>query len=115
MSRTNSKLATVAEIAAVDFEAQDYSATPKDDRLRKIREVIDRIPSATILAVELLGLSKDELIAKVKSDCEIWGQFLMMLAESTDDLAVLQKIAAAAEARLAVALANVEGSHHDAE
>jgi hypothetical protein len=62
-----------------------------------------------VVAAEIISLNKDELIARVAEQYDVLGPCLMWLAHAGDDARVVLDIIRAAEARLAVALANVEG------
>ena len=104
--------ATIGEIASVEFLGlKDFFTMSKDQRLRDTEALIEQIRPMAILAVELLAFDKVELIAKVSSDCERWGPFLATLADAVDALKALQDIVSAAEARMAIALATIEGAH----
>jgi hypothetical protein len=63
------------------------------------------------LAVELLAFDRAELIAKASSDYGRWSPFLPALADAADGLQALRDIVGSAEARMAVALANITGGH----
>lgn len=73
-------------------------------------KMIDRIRVAALVAVEFLVFDKDELIARAAADYETLGPVLMALADAADTLKGLREIVTAAELRLAIALANVEGN-----
>jgi hypothetical protein len=105
-----SKPPTVSEIASVEFDALiGLVAVSRDDRLRDINALIEQIRAGTIVSFELLGFAKTELIAKASADWHQWASFLSALADTIDSLKALQEIVGAAEARMAVALANIEG------
>jgi hypothetical protein len=109
--------ATTGEIASVEFQGlKDFFFTmPRDERLQNTNALIDQIRPVAFLAVELLAFDRAELIAKVSSDFDRWGPFLPALADAADGLKALQDIVGAAEARMAVALANITGGHdHEA-
>jgi len=62
-----------------------------------------------VVAAETISLNKDQLIPRVAEQYDVLGPCLMWLAHAGDDARVVLDIIRAAEARLAVALANVEG------
>jgi hypothetical protein len=61
-----------------------------------------------MVSAELLGIERSGLIAKASADCHQWTGLLSALADTIDSLEALQEIVAAAEARMAVVLANIE-------
>ena len=62
-----------------------------------------------VAAAEIVAMEKTELIARVDEHYDVFGPLLMQLAEATNDPKLLVDVIQAAECRLAVALANVEG------
>ena len=107
--------ATIGEIASVEFLGlKDFFTMSKDERFRDTEALIEQIRPMAILAVELLAFDKLDLIAKVSSDYR-WGPFLTALADTVDSLKALQEIVGAAEARMTIALANIEGANDPAE
>jgi hypothetical protein len=103
--------ATIGEMASVEFQGLKNSFTMRqDERLRNIDALIDDLRPMAILAVELLAFDKEELIDKVSGDYDRWGSFLIALAEASDTLKALQDIVSTAEARMSIALANVENN-----
>jgi hypothetical protein len=97
--------ATVEEIAAVEFAAmKQFRGLTRAERLRKIHDVW---PMAA-LAIEIVGLNKSELVARVAEKYESFGPALMRLAHAADRAKVQLDLISAAECRLAVALAVVE-------
>jgi len=110
--KTKCEPANIVEVASVEFQGlKGFFTMPKAERLQNTDALIDQIRPMAILAVELLAFEKVELIAKVSSDCERWGPFLATLADAVDALKALQDIVSAAEARMAIALATIEGAH----
>jgi hypothetical protein len=111
---SNRKPATVASIAAIEFGGvKEFVQMTKDERLRKIHGLLDNVRPIAMLAGELMASDKDELIAKLAPNIDMWGVFLMGLADAGDDLKMLHNIVSSAEMRLAVAFANVEGDPPD--
>ena len=107
--------ATIGEIASVEFLGlKDFFTMSKDERFRDTEALIEQIRPMAILAVELLAFDKLDLIAKVSSDHR-WGPLLTALADTVDSLKALQEIVGAAEARMTIALANIEGANDPAE
>jgi hypothetical protein len=103
-------IATIKELASIEFQGlKDFSSIPKHERLENTDGLIDQIRPIAILAVELLSWDKDELIGKAATDPDIWGSYLAALGATSESLKGLQNIISAAEVRMAVALANVEG------
>jgi len=112
----NAKPATVAQIAAMEFEAvKEFRGLTRVRRLKKLHGIADDVRAMAVLASEILGLDKAELVEKINDKHETWGPFLMQLAYAKDNAKLLMDILAAAEARMAVALAVVEGPQMEAE
>jgi hypothetical protein len=102
--------ATIDEMAAAEFQdLKAFFKMPKDDRLRNINVLIEQIRPMAILAVELLEFDKLELIAKVSADPARLSAFLTGIADAVDALEALKDIVSVAEARMVIALANIEG------
>ena len=102
--------ATIGQIASVEFQGlKDLFKIPKSERLQNINTLIEQIRPMAILAVELLEFDKLDLIAKVLSDPDRWAPFLTGLADAVDAQEALKDILSAAEARMVIALANIEG------
>ena len=115
-SASECKLPTVSEIASVEFDTLiGLFDVSKDERQRDINALIEQIRTAAIVSFELLGFDKAELIAKASADWRQWASLLSALADTIDSLKALQEIVGAAEARTAVALANIEGDPRAAE
>jgi hypothetical protein len=108
--KAESEPATIGEMASVEFQGlKDFFKMSRDERLRNIDVLVEQIRPAAILAVVLLEFDKLELIAKVSSDPDRWSVFLTALADAVDALEALKDTVCAAEARAAIALANIEG------
>jgi hypothetical protein len=103
------KPATVASIVPIEFEGTNVFEAPKEERLRNTNRLIDEVRVAALVAVEFLVFDKDELITKAAADYETLGPVLMALADAADTLKDLREIVTAAELRLAIAFANVDG------
>jgi hypothetical protein len=58
---------------------------------------------------EIVVMTKAELIAKVEAGHDVFGELLLELADKKEDAKAILDVISAAEARLMVALANVEG------
>jgi hypothetical protein len=102
--------ATVAEIAAFEFGAiKEFRGLTKAERLRKTHSIADGVRAMAVLAAEIVAMDKPKLIAKVSEKYDVLGALLMEFAEAADDAKALLEIIQSAEARLAVALAVVEG------
>jgi len=108
------KAATVVEIAALKFKAiKQIRAVSKKQRLKNAHSMIERLRPMAVLAGEIVAMDKAELISRVRDRYDEFGPFLMMFAEARQTVAAVREIIGAAEARLAVALANVEGDDTD--
>jgi hypothetical protein len=102
--------ATVASIAAMEYRAvKAFRGVTQAERIKKSHGLIDRVRPMMVAAAEIVGMSKSELIEKVKKNYETLGPALMLLAEATQAAEAVREIVQAAEIRLAVALAAVEG------
>lgn len=102
--------ATVAEIAQVEFRAlKALRGLSRQDINAKFRDLIGFLGPMTIAAAEIVAMEKPELIARVDEHYDVFGPLLMQLAEATNAAKLVVDIVHAAECRLAVALANVEG------
>jgi hypothetical protein len=80
----------------------------QDQRLMNAHACIDRVRPFHALAVELLALTRDELIAKVREDHETFGDMLLDFTEAVGDARAILELCSSAEIRLACAVANVE-------
>jgi hypothetical protein len=99
--------ATHAEIAALDFAAEQFNIT-KAQRIERAREMTESIHGAMLIALELLVLDKSALVARVREEHDELGAALLPLASACDAAETLRDLIGSAECRLAVALANVE-------
>jgi len=114
ITEPNGKPTTVVEIAALKFKAiKQIRAVSKKQRLKNAHGMIERLRPMAVLAGEVVAMDKTELISTVRKHYDEYGPFLMMLAEARQTVAAVREIIGAAEARLAVALANVEGDDAD--
>lgn len=104
------KPATVAEIAALEFRAlKAVRGLSQKMRLQKSHAIVDGLRPMAVAAMEIVAMSKTELITKADDKHDVLGPLLMQLAYAKDDAKMLVDVIGAAEARLAIALANVEG------
>jgi len=104
------KPATVAEIAATEFKAaKELKAMPLPLLKRRCGRSAKAILAAADIAAAIIRLDKDVLIAKVKRADDKIGPMLMELAKAANEARGLHQLLSAAEVRLAVALAVVEG------
>jgi hypothetical protein len=100
--------ATTAEIAEVEFDGA-VSRLTKEQRAAAIADMLAKISAVLPLAYEIALASKDELVTRVDCEYDEIGPRLMELAQAGDAAKVLVELIGSAEARLAVALAVVEG------
>jgi hypothetical protein len=101
--------ATVEAIAALQFAAvKQFRGSTQEERIRKAHALADRIRPTLVIACELVGLERAELIDRVEKNYEVLGPALMALAHAREDAKAILEILASAEVRLATALANVE-------
>jgi hypothetical protein len=115
------KPATIAEIAEIEFGSiRAFRDLSQVKRIGRIHKIVDRVRGNAVLSVELVAMDKADLVAKVAEKLDDWGPWLMELKHnvqgisgigsgSGDDVNTLREIISAAEHRLAVALAVVEG------
>jgi hypothetical protein len=61
-----------------------------------------------VAAGEIVTMNKAELIAKVEAGHDVFGELLLDIADKKEDAKAILDVISAAEARLVVALANVE-------
>src|SRR6266508_1132774 len=105
----NSPPATHASIAALQFsDVKLFRNMTQAQRLKKSHDIADAVRPVAVLAAELLAIDKAELVAKVKTEYEVLGPMLMWLAHGAENARCMMNIIKSAEARLAIALANVE-------
>jgi hypothetical protein len=101
--------ATVAQIAAMEFEGVKPLSLSKEKRLAQIRDLVQKVYWVTEIAGEICRLDKAELIEIVRENYDIHGPKLMMLAQAADAAKDIREVIQSAECRLAVALAVIEG------
>jgi hypothetical protein len=94
--------ATHAEIAALDFAAEQFNIT-KAQRIERAREMTESIHGAMLIAVELLALDKPALIRRVEEEYDELGAALLPLASARDAAETLRDLIGSAECRLAEA------------
>ena len=108
------KPATASEIAQLEFRAlKTVRGLSQQERTEKFHNIISFLRPMAITAAEIIGTEKTELITRVGEHYDVFGPLLMQLANATNEAKVLADMIHAAECRLAVALANVEGGHHE--
>jgi hypothetical protein len=103
---------TVKSIVALEFAAvKEFRGCDKAKRLTKSHNMIERLRPMLVLAVELMALTKPELVEKLESEegHAVFGPFLMQLADAADTAKAVHELLHSAELRLASALAVVEG------
>jgi predicted ATPase with chaperone activity len=102
--------ATVKQIAAMQFTAQRaFRRHSKKERVELTAGLAEKVKLPAVVAVEIIAMTKKELVDHVAGDLEKWGSSLMEFAKAHDDAKALCEIIGTAEARLAVAVATVEG------
>jgi hypothetical protein len=106
--RNRERPATTAEIAAVEFDGA-VSRMTAGQRATAIADLLETISPLLPLAYEIGLASKDELVARVEREYEELGPRLMQLLRAREAAEIMHDMLDAAEARLAVALAVVEG------
>jgi len=99
-------LATVEEMAAVGFRAEPRFANVP---LVALRAMADNIYRRAVIAAVVCSFEKDALVEFVAEHPDTVGPWLMELADAALDAHALADTIGSAEARLAVALAVVEG------
>jgi hypothetical protein len=102
--------ATEDQIAALEFPAiKQFRAMSKAKRAERALELTNEVYKAVQIALETMSRDKAEIVAMVRSNHDLWGGALLEFAESGRAAAALLEIIQSAEARLAVAVAVVEG------
>jgi hypothetical protein len=110
LTSSSDQIAKTPEIAIIEFGAvKRLRGLPSATRRKNIRSILNRAAPMALAAGELIVMEKRELITRVANEYDVFGPLLMQLAEAQDELAILKGLIGAAEARLAIALANVEG------
>jgi hypothetical protein len=104
------KAATVEQIAAMQFgTVARIARMPKAKRRKNLDDIAMNVRAFSLVAVEILVHDKAKLVELVAKDYDRFGPWLMELAHAAEDAEVLLNVLQSAEARLAVALAVVEG------
>ena len=88
---------------------KEFQGLSKEERIGLAHDKIELMRPYAVIAGEILAQDKDNLIATVRANHDLWGPFLMGLAEASETAQALLEILHSAECRLAVALAFVEG------
>ena len=102
--------ASVKQIAAMQFTAQrTLRRHSKKERVDLTVGLAEKVKLPAVIAVEIIAMSKKELVEHVAGDLEKWGPSLMDFAKAHDGAKALCELIGSAEARLAVAIAAVEG------
>lgn len=103
--------ATFKQIAAMQFTAQRaFRQKSKKERVELTAGLAEKVKLPAVVAVEIIAMTKRELVNHVAGDLEKWGPSLIEFAKAHDDAKALCEIIGTAEARLAVAVATVEGA-----
>ena len=104
------KAATVDKIAALQFGAVARIALmPKAKRQKNLNDIAMNVRAFSLVAVEFLGHDKAKLVELVDQNYDRFGPWLMELTHAAEDAEVLLNVLQSAKARLAIALAVVEG------
>jgi hypothetical protein len=104
------KAATVEQIAAMQFgTVARIASMPKAKRRKNLDDIAMNVRAFSLVAVEILVHDKAKLVELVDQNYDRFGPWLMELAHAAEDAQVLLNVLQSAEARLAVALAVVEG------
>jgi len=74
-----------------------------------VRTVTDDVHAAATISVEIVAMTKAELIAQVEKEHHLWGSSLMTMAQAVTAARALADLINDAQYRLASALAVVEG------
>jgi hypothetical protein len=102
--------ASFQQITAMQFAAQrTFRRKSKKKRIELTSGLVDKVKTPALVAVEIIAMTKKELVDHVAGDLEKWGPSLMAFAEAHDDAKALCDIIGMAEVRLAIAVATVEG------
>jgi hypothetical protein len=110
-SGTDEPPATIEQMAAIEFKAASRLARmSKTKRTENLHAISMRVLQAACIACEFYARDKEEAIKMVAERYDIFGPALMELAKAADEARTLLEVIRTGEARLAVALAVVEGN-----
>ena len=99
----------VAQLAALERPAAEaLRRLSKPERQRNVNAVADDVRDAATISIEIVAMTKPELIAAVEKQHNIWGPSLMTLAQAVTSARNLADLINDAQYRLASALAVVE-------
>jgi hypothetical protein len=98
------------KFAQMEFRALKlFRNMSQDERLRQSHGFVENIRPMVVAAGEIVVMTKADLITKVEAGHNVIGEMLLDLANTKEDAKAILDVISAAEARLVVALANVEG------
>jgi hypothetical protein len=73
-SPPNDDRATVAQIATIERPAAEaLRRLSKPDRQRNVNTIADDVRDAATISIEIVAMTKPELIAAVEREHELWG------------------------------------------
>jgi hypothetical protein len=85
--------ATVEAISALQFAAVKlFHGLTQKERTSNAHGFVDRVRPAFVIACELVGLEKAELIDRVEKNYEVLGPALMALAHARDEAKAILEI-----------------------
>jgi hypothetical protein len=103
--------ATIEQIAAMEFKgASRLARMSRAERVENLHAMSSRVYQAATIACELYTRDKEDVIKLVAESFDKFGPALMELADAANDARALLDVISSGEARLAVALAVVEGN-----
>jgi hypothetical protein len=113
-ARTTPTAKEIAEeaqkFAQMEFRALKlFRNMSQDERLRQSHGFVENIRPMVVAAGEIVVMTKADLITKVEAGHDVFGEMLLDLGNTKEDAKAILDVISAAEARLVVALANVEG------
>jgi hypothetical protein len=102
--------ATIEQMAALEFVAvKRLACMSKEQRTQKISNMATYAYQMVTIAMEFCIRDKADLVQLLREEYDTFGPALMSLAEAREDARALLDVISMGEARLAVALAVVEG------
>jgi uncharacterized protein YgbK (DUF1537 family) len=101
------KPAIDVEIAQAEFRALKVIRNlSKDERFTRMDEILDLVRPMTIVAGEIVAMTKDQLAEDVKEKRDLFVQMRSDITRAKDAAKAIVDLISAAEARLAGALTN---------
>jgi hypothetical protein len=108
--KNDGKPATVAEIAALQFDGvKEIAQLSERQRSKNLTGLIQSVYAAAQIAGAIVTHDKAKLIEVVREEYDTFGPALMDLADAGANAQAILEVIRSGETRLAVALAVIEG------